>query len=66
MKINSEGITKNWQTAHLDGEVGDFFTMKVVNSYEANIDASDDFKIYGMMFGFAPAEKIRNRSEYIV
>jgi len=64
LKLDSMGVTKNWQTANVDSEVGDCFSMKIVHTYENGITAAADFIIYGMLFAFAKAEKIRNRTEY--
>jgi hypothetical protein len=64
VKIDSPGTTKTWQTANIQGETADFFTMRIVNTYESGITASADFIIYAMIFGFKKAERIRNRNEY--
>ena len=66
VQIDSPGATKTWQLASMDGEVGDFFNVKLTFTYEPGVDASDDFIIHGILLGTKPSGKIRNRYEYTV
>lgn len=66
VQIDSPGTTKTWQTAWLDGEVGDFFTMKIVDTYQTGINASGDSIRYAIMAGMKKAGPIRNRYQYAV
>lgn len=66
VQIDSPGAIKTWQTAWLDGEVGDFFTMKIIHTYESGVNATDEFIQFAIMIGMKRAGHIRNRYEYSV
>jgi hypothetical protein len=63
-EVNSSGTTKNWQCIHCDNEVGDFFRFMIQYQYESGVNASDDFKIFALLFGAKRGERIENRYEY--
>jgi len=48
----------------VDGEVGDFFRVKIVMNYEAGITASDDFEILAMKLRAKRADRLGARYEY--
>jgi len=64
IELDSPAATKTWQTAWLDGEVGDFFTMKLVHKYETGVVASAEFENLAFIIGCKKADRIRNRYEY--
>ena len=64
IQVDCKGSIKNWEQVYIGGEVGSFFRIKIVNTYETYITGSD-FGIHAMLFAFKRAGRIGERTQYV-
>ena len=57
IQVWSNGTTNHWKTIWADGEVADFFRVKIVHIYQAGV-LGGDFAIHGFLLGMKRAGKI--------